>query len=247
MSVAAISWALKQSVPRTTHKFVLVVLANYADADNCCYPSVECLCQNTGQNRKTILDGLKFLRDHGLIVDTSQRVGRTGNVIVYKLLGGENLTVPKTGLLEGQTVPETGQFETVPKTDGNSPVFSSNSPKNGRKQSQKRDTDTKGTLKSTRKKTLKEIDGVNGVPHLPKELSTPMTEKAWSEFVAHRQQIKKPMTPLAAEKIFGKLAEWKEHKWVQAVDDAIERRWAGIFEPKVLKPNPDVYRPPKCF
>jgi len=141
VSVAALSWAFKQDVPRSAHKFVLVALANYADEGNCCYPSVERLCQDTSQDRKTVLSGLHFLRLKKLLTDTGQRVGRTGSIIVYRLNAKSPEAVP-----ESELVPKTEQLrkrtQAVPKTDGSSPVFPP-------KQSQKRDTEPKGNHQGT--------------------------------------------------------------------------------------------------
>lgn len=119
MSIAALSWALKQKVGRATSKFVLVALANYANEDGLCYPSHARLEEDTEQDRKTIMDNLAHLQEIGLLEDTGQKVGRTGRVTVYKLLCR---MVPKTAPLNG-------------------PVFPSNGPVFPVQWSQKRDTD----------------------------------------------------------------------------------------------------------
>lgn len=86
MSVEAITWALKQPVPKSSTKFVLVVLANCASAaNNLAYPSVQYIVEATGQDRKTVISSLRRLADLGLIEDTKERRGKTRQVIVYRL------------------------------------------------------------------------------------------------------------------------------------------------------------------
>ena len=139
MSVEAITWALAQPVDRSSSKFVLVVLANYANADMCAWPSIAAICAATSQNRKTVMDGLRRLLGAGLIVQTGETAGRTGSVPVYQL---DTKAVPKTVQLKAAAVPKTGphftykqcqkrdrfdmwkqyrkRTEAVPKTDGSS-------------------------------------------------------------------------------------------------------------------------------
>lgn len=129
VSVEAITWALKQNVPNSSTKFVLVVLANCASGDTFrAWPSVAYLSAATGQNRKTIIANFGRLVELGLIRDTGKRTGETGQIPVYGLA------------VEGAfpNSPENGTVLTVPKTDGNSPEKCV-------KQSRKRDTETSDT------------------------------------------------------------------------------------------------------
>jgi DNA-binding transcriptional ArsR family regulator len=134
MSVEAITWALKQPVPRPLAKFVLVMLANLAGPDKrgnvVAWPSIKYLRDSTGMDRKTVQAALLLLREAGLIEDLGERVGATGSVIVYRLNCGPDLFTKRA---QKESTPKNGA---APKTAGSSPV----SPP---KQSQKRDTDTK--------------------------------------------------------------------------------------------------------
>lgn len=85
MSVEAISWALAQPIKHSTAKFVLVVMANHADAEMKCWPSTVHLCEQTSQDRKTVAENLRRLREWGYIVDTGERKGLTKQVTVYQL------------------------------------------------------------------------------------------------------------------------------------------------------------------
>lgn len=87
MSIGAMSWVLKLEVARSSEKFILVCLANYADERGVCYPSTETLVRDTGQDRKTVTLNLQRLCESGLLRDTGRRIGRTGRVPVYQLVG----------------------------------------------------------------------------------------------------------------------------------------------------------------
>ena len=87
MSFQAMAWAISQEIPRTCEKFLLVMLANYADQKGYCYPSVDKLSIELSQDRKTIIKSIKSLIDIGLLKDSGRRVGRTKGVIVYQLVG----------------------------------------------------------------------------------------------------------------------------------------------------------------
>jgi pyocin large subunit-like protein len=121
MSVEAITMALAAPVERSSAKFVLVVMANCANADLTCWPSIQYLADGTAQDRKTVVENVKRLKSDGFIVDTGERRGQTGQVVVYKLNVSKNGTLSPT---QEQTQKRNGsETGTVPKTDGNSPVF----------------------------------------------------------------------------------------------------------------------------
>lgn len=92
MSVAAVKWAYLQDIDRSTTKFILVTLANLVRHDDELwevYASVEFLAQATSQNRKTVLESLKRLREAGYIRDTGRTAGGNGCVPIY-LLAADN-------------------------------------------------------------------------------------------------------------------------------------------------------------
>lgn len=93
MSNEAITWALRKRLPpgHSTAKHVLTVLANQANGDPyrgdvvTAFPSVAYLVEATDQNRKTVLANLALLREWGIIEDTGKRVGKTGQIVVYRI------------------------------------------------------------------------------------------------------------------------------------------------------------------
>ena len=123
MSRAATDWAWKVKSKSSSHKLLLLALADRADEYHCCYPSIKRLEKDTQLNRKTIGDGINQMIEDGLITDTGERKGPTKRVRVLCLnVEGEHtqkrndtengnitkngtLNDPKNGMLN---VPENG-------------------------------------------------------------------------------------------------------------------------------------------
>lgn len=155
MSVEAITWALGQNVGHSSAKFVLVALANCANTEWQCWPSITYLCELTNQNRKTVMANLQKLCALGVIETTGETVGRTGRVQVYRLV-----TVPKSAPLDST---ESGTVDVdliVPKTDGNGT-------ENGRKQYQKRTETVPKTGHGTIKKRKEPSENSSRGSRLP--------------------------------------------------------------------------------
>lgn len=128
MSFDALAWAAKQRPSSSGMKLVLLGLAECADrAHNLAFPSIASLVEFSALNRKSVIANLDRLEEEGLITDTGRKVGKTGQIKVYKL-----------------------NIETVPKTEPsqkrNSSENDDNSPKNGtRNQSKPVNTEAKAS------------------------------------------------------------------------------------------------------
>ncbi|MDR2055429.1 MAG: helix-turn-helix domain-containing protein [Desulfovibrio sp.] len=86
MSVDATRWAWTQKNVTPTQKFVLLALADRADEQNRCWPSISRIESDTGFDRKAIHRALKSLEESGLIIACKE----TGKPNVYTLVGVEN-------------------------------------------------------------------------------------------------------------------------------------------------------------
>lgn len=73
MSVQAITWAYNQDGLNGTQKFVLVTLANRADEEWSCFPSLDYLEIDTGLGERAIRNALDHLEKHGFIQRERQR------------------------------------------------------------------------------------------------------------------------------------------------------------------------------
>lgn len=154
MSIEALNWALKQEIRPATKKFVLVVLANYASEWGKSFPSTETLCNRTCLNRKTVIASLDALEKDGSITDTGQRVGTTKQIKVYLI-----------------NSPENGTLQSIPKTE-------SKAPENGRKDSQKRDTEPKVTKVESKDSPQSKKEAEEIYELYPRKVGKPVAVKA---------------------------------------------------------------------
>lgn len=67
MSFQAMSWAVERECPTPTSKLILILLANYADEHNSCFPSRERISKLSNCDERTVRRSLKQLQDLGLI------------------------------------------------------------------------------------------------------------------------------------------------------------------------------------
>lgn len=259
MSIEAITWALKQPIEKSSAKFVLVVMANCVNGEECgdqflSWPSVAFIEQATGQNRKTVLESIKRLREWGYLVDTGERRGGTGSVPVYLL------SSPKTGTascvkavsekdpvgaqeqsqIYAEVVPisvPVEEPEAVPNLDGSSTEF-------GRKQSQKRNEAVPKTVPGTGR-TGKEQEGKRKLK-VQTAFSLPgwISFEAWSGYVEMRKRIRKPMTDYAMTLAVKDLEALRDagHDVDAVLNQSTMKSWQGLFEVKargVAKPGMD--------
>ena len=86
MSIYALNLAFKADIPKSSTKFVLVAMADYANEDMEIYPTIETLVAKTSLNKKTIMLAIADLISCGLLIDTGNKKGTTCQTKVYKLV-----------------------------------------------------------------------------------------------------------------------------------------------------------------
>ncbi len=67
---------------------------------------------------------------------------------------------------------------------------------------------------------------------LPSNLETPEFQAAWADWLQHRREIKRPLTPTAAKGQLLKLADMGPERAIAALKHSIANGWQGIFEPQ---------------
>lgn len=133
MSFDAIRWALAQSVPKSSTKFLLVVMADCVNAENAemvCWPSYAYLARVTEMNTKTVEACISRLKEEGFIVDTGKRAGGTGKVVVYRLndpVSGVITPGPQDASAGSVSPVNTPKYGVI-KPDGNDPKKCNKSP-----------------------------------------------------------------------------------------------------------------------
>ncbi len=114
MSAQAKDWARRMRDIRSATKFVLLSLAEYANVHDEVWVSCAQLMDDTNMDRKSVLSNVALIVKLGLMVDTGKRMGRTGQMVVYRLDLSTNS--PKNGTLEESQKRDGSEPETVPKT-----------------------------------------------------------------------------------------------------------------------------------
>ena len=81
MSIQALSWSIKQNCDTPTTKLVLVLLSNYCDENNSCYPSEKHLGKLVGVSDRTVRRSLKYLSENNFI-KIKNRLGTSNRYFV---------------------------------------------------------------------------------------------------------------------------------------------------------------------
>jgi len=63
--------------------------------------------------------------------------------------------------------------------------------------------------------------------------------QAWLEWVSHRNEIRKPLTPTSIKRQLSKFRQWGESRSIAAMCHTIEKGWQGLQEPTSAGNRPD--------
>lgn len=89
MSVNATRFAwecdLSKTTKRSAKRLVLLALADRANKENTCFPSIARVVKDTGMDRKTVMNTINDLIKLGIVSDTGDRKGGTNQVRVLKI------------------------------------------------------------------------------------------------------------------------------------------------------------------
>jgi len=67
---------------------------------------------------------------------------------------------------------------------------------------------------------------------IPPELDCRDFRDAWSDFLTHRKEKKKPVTPTNERALLSKLREWGASSAAEALRASVINGWIGVFKPK---------------
>jgi len=87
----------------------------------------------------------------------------------------------------------------------------------------------KNRIEEDKNKNIKSTDTTFSIP---KYLNNPDFVRTFHEFVAHRKEIKKPLTQRAGDKLLKKLCLYSCNDAIKMLDQSIENSWQGVFELK---------------
>jgi hypothetical protein len=98
MSIAAVSWALRQKVGDATAKLVLIALADFADENDQCWPSQKLLAERAECSIDTVQRKIKIIENLvSVIPSISSNGGRASNVYQLHVSSGESGKSPTSG------------------------------------------------------------------------------------------------------------------------------------------------------
>lgn len=215
MSIEALNWALSQKLDRSSAKFVLVAMANCANEEMKCWPSIAHLSEATCQDRKTVLENIKRLKELGIISDTDSRMGKTLQVTVFVL----NKEYQKR---------DSTEIGTVPKKTVKSPVFPA-----------KESRFSAETVPKTGHGTIKEPSS-NQIPNTKDKAQAPIVLPdwlpldSWGAFMQTRKKKKAADTPYAIGLILKDLTKFHSagHDIAEILNKSIKGGWSDVYEPK---------------
>lgn len=226
MSIRAVSWALSSHVDRSSTKFVLVALCNYANEFGECYPSAKQLSEDTAQDIKTIEANLKRLRDMGLLIDTGARRGSTKQVIVYRINPeGAPAEAPPP---DAEAPPKTVELKT-PVFPDNAPVFPGKDPRFSGETPPK-------TGDGTVKEPSRNRQGIKTAQAPAFLLPDWINEKHWDAW--HSCDKRKKATDAQKQMAVEKLDQWRKEgeDFAGALENAAVAGWQGLFKAEAKKP-----------
>lgn len=101
MSFESMAWAVKQNTNTSISKLILLMLANYADAEHSCFPSIEHIAKLCHCSVRSVKTHLKELEKKGFI-KIGKIKGRVNNCNQY-IIGSAN-----TALVQNMTIGSAG-------------------------------------------------------------------------------------------------------------------------------------------
>jgi len=226
MSRSATDWAWKQPL-KPSLKLVLLSMSDRANEFHECFPSYARLEKDTGLNRKTISAALKKLAELNIIRDTKKRVGRTGQVVVYELIGLKST--------ENGTVKESHFWNPL----------ESKRPKNGTGNSTKN-----GTIKQSQKRYSEPPNRNHPIePERGTRTPGPIPEDFTPSEVALFNLEKNKLEPLNDSELFAFISHYQGTGEVRPNWDAVYQKWVVNQRRNFKKPTrtapPAATPPPK--
>ena len=208
MSIKVMTQAWAATVGDHTDKLVLLALADNANDEGHCYPSLTTVAKRCEISRRTMSRCIQSLVEAGH-VSRKDRSGRASEYVIHPTL--DNLT-PLTDCL-----PSSVCLDTL--DNGASPPSLINPPPSGNRQ---------GNRKRAAKR---EISNPETIPDEPPPSN--LNVEAWHRWVQYRKQIRKPIQPASTLAAQRKLAAFGPDQ-AAVVEQSIANGWQGIF---ALKPD----------
>lgn len=209
----ALCWPLQMP---PTPKSVLISLADNANDQGHCWPSIATIAERTCFSERAVQGAIKWLQEYGLL--TADR--SNGRHTRYWLTPSEFAGDPRISCTPQEVHPAGGA--SVPPQEVRQPP---QMPRQPPQEVPSNHQEPKRTVRSNRKKEANVPDVI--VPDwLPAD--------AWSNWVTHRHSIRKPLSDLAAKLCIDELESLRSNGFdpKKIINTSILNGWQGLFEPK---------------
>jgi hypothetical protein len=204
------AWKLKL---KSSQKLVILSLADRADSNNFCFPSIARLTKDTCLNRKTVLEAIRILQELGYI-EIEKGLGKVNKYI----LNLENPVPELTPVPETEPVPKTVLLP-VPETALPSPKNgSTTSPKNGTLTYQ----DNLSTNLPVESNIYKNLD-FSSWPSFP-------DKQILDDWFKMRKRLKADVTQTVVNRVGKQLKLCVDAGYLidDCIGEAVERNWKGF-------------------
>ncbi len=216
--IMALCWPLQM---QPTQKAVLVSLADNANDQGECWPSITTICERTCLGKTAVISAIKALEQSGLL-EADRSNGRHTryliNVSQLDLFDNSNRCARRAGARD-EPVRQTDQCATrTGAADGPNPSASRTGPV--------RQADT-NRQEPSRTKSIKSMTPSPSAPALPDWIDP----AAWTGFAEMRKRIRAPLTERAVELTIKELAKFRADG-VDAndiLDQSTRNGWRGVF------------------
>lgn len=169
----------------------------------------------------------KKLRELGVV---EERHDRMNHRMYYKLCTNELDLIYKSKMgfrevTNGNLPPEAGDQKSLPEVPSGNQA--------GDQKSLRKDTENT-TENTTERTPLTPLQGV--LKNLPPEFNCIEFVTAWQDWVEHRKEIRKKLTPRGIKMNANLFAKWGVNKTVAAIQKSLRCGYQGIFDPKEETP-----------
>lgn len=86
MSIKLMQKVFEQQKLESTQKLIMLALADNANDEGFCYPSIRTLCQKTSLSNRTIIDHIRFLEVHGFLLTKKRNAQHGGRLSTLYVL-----------------------------------------------------------------------------------------------------------------------------------------------------------------
>jgi len=228
MSFMAMAWASKQKTGSPTKKLILLLLADRANDEGYCWPSIQSICSDCELSRDAVIRNIKRLEADGLLSVIRRKEDGVNLPNHYKL-HLQGVVAQKD---QGSSSERPG---VVAQKDPNLSIEPINEPITPKSLSGEK-PDGRG------------LEAELLVTH-DKDMKYPLNVDAFNEFVEYRKASRHPnVSAHAAKRIILLLCKYPSDVQAEIVEKSIRNDYRGLFEPKAGGQDPmDALRPPKPF